>query len=978
MNRLTRNVLVLATLLAPAPALAQQTTGSIIGRVADEQGGAVPGAMVVATSGDTGFVRETITDAEGLYRLAALPVGQYDLVIELQGFTRVERNDVIVNVSRVTDLDAALRVAQVAETVVVTGDTPLIPTSSSGLGDVVDIARIESLPLNGRQFANLAATVPGVGLGFNSEVTKSSQYTPQISGGNGRNINYLVDGGDNNDDTTGGLLQLFPLEAIQEFNLMTHRFNAEYGRSNGAVLNVVTRSGTNDLRGSWFSLFRDDALNARTFSEKLSGVNKQAYRRYQYGGSVGGPIIRSRLHYFGAFERTQQDTRQPVNTGGVLPEADGVYPVPVRETMFTGKLTATLTPAQYLAIRYGRNANAQPSNAGPRNAPESWSRSRNTYDSANANHNWIVGESGLNELIVQYSDFHNGIPASGAGPSLLFPNGVRAGANPVAPQATEQRKWHLRDDVTVTRRGLGGLGHTLKFGVNWIHEPRLFTSTESLFEGQYTFTANNVTAPLREIVVIGGAAAANIPLDQYGLYAQDDWRLTDRLTLNLGVRWDYVDGVPLNQDGNPNFLAMQAAGRAGRFAGTALEDFGREPRGDKDNIQPRAGFSYDVRGDGRDVVRGGWGLYTDFAYTNANMLTAAFDAAGGSGIVFLASNPAGLRRPDGTWFRVDDSLSMIASQNLVNPNLPLLAGHVVSPRLEQPYTRQANIGWAHELGDRMAMTVDYVRVDGRNINTRLRPNALVNGRPALADLPIQPNAFQFRTAISKGRSQYDGLILGLSRRMSRGVEVNAWYTLSESTSDVGPAYDELDANLVQDVRDPFGPVQNGPTTRTDARHRATISAIVNAPWGVQVAPFFMYRSALPTHTFEGMDLNADGNVVDKTALAYRYTGLDEATGRATFEDAGVCETVSCSRRAPFSQLNLRVSRGFSLGGSVNLEAIAEVFNLFNAKNPFIPITTQRVSSAGVPLASFMQPTAYAGDFQQPEQRVGQIGFRLTF
>ena len=149
-------------------------------------------------------------------------------------------------------------------------------------------------------------------------------------------------------------------------------------------------------------------------------------------------------------------------------------------------------------------------------------------------------------------------------------------------------------------------------------------------------------------MVIGGAAAANIPLDLYGLYVQDDWRVTDRLTLNLGVRWDYVDGVPLDQDSNPNFLAMQAAGRAGRFAGTALEDFGLEPRGDKDNIQPRAGFAYDLRGDGRDVVRGGWGLYTDFAYTNANMLTAAFDAVGGSGPVFLASNPAGLRRPDGT------------------------------------------------------------------------------------------------------------------------------------------------------------------------------------------------------------------------------------------------------------------------------------------------------------------------------------------
>ncbi len=145
-----------------------------------------------------------------------------------------------------------------------------------------------------------------------------------------------------------------------------------------------------------------------------------------------------------------------------------------------------------------------------------------------------------------------------------------------------------------------------------------------------------------------------------------------------------------------------------------------------------------------------------------------------------------------------------------------------------------------------------------------------------------------------------------------------------------------------------------------------------------VSPFFTYRSALPTHTIEGLDLNADGNLVDKTAMAYRYTGLDESTGRATFEEAGPCETVNCSRRAPFSQLNLRVSRGFRLGSAMNLEAIAEVFNLFNAKNPFIPIATTRLSSPGVPQNGFMQPNAFAGDILQPEQRVGQLGFRLTF
>ena len=976
MTPMTRTALVLALLLAAVPAQAQQTTGAIAGRVTDEQGAAVPGATITASNPATGFVRSTPTDQAGAYRLPALPVGAYRVIVELQGFTTVEHPTIAVNIARVTDLDVTVRVAQLAETVTVSGRAPLISTSSSGLGEVVDLARIENLPLNGRQFANLAATVPGVGLGFHSDSTKTSQYSPQISGGNGRNINYIVDGGDNNDDTTGGLLQLFPLEAIQEFNVMTHRFNAEYGRSSGAVLNVVTRSGTNRLRGSWFTLFRDEALNARTVTEQSLGVDKSPYRRYQYGGSLGGPIVENRLHYFGAFERTQQDTKQPVNTLGLYPSLDGVYDVPVRETMFTGKVTATVTNAQHLSLRYARNQNSQPSNAGPRSLPEAWSTGRSHFNSVNGSHNWVATAAALNEVVVQYSDFRNAIPASTGGPAVFYPNGVRAGANPLAPQSTEQQKWQLRDDVTLAISGLGGIGHTVKAGVNWLHEPRLYTSTTALFQGMYTLTANALTAPVQTVQVFGGATEANTPIDFYGVYLQDDWRVSERLTLNLGVRWDYVAGVPLDQENNPNFRVMQAAGRAGRFDGTALSDFGLSTESDTDNIQPRAGFVYDLRGDGRDVIRGGAGIYTDFAYTAANQLFAAIDTVGGAGPVFMAQHPTGLVKRDGTLFRVGDSLDTIAHWNLVNPNLPLLQGLVVSPRLEQPYTVQSNLGWSHELGATTSFSADYVRVTGHDLHVRLRPNVLVNGRRALADLAIQPNAFSFRTAISEGESQYDALTLALRRRMSRGVDVNGSYTLSSSTSNIGTASDELDANLVQDIRDPFGDVQDAPNARTDARHRVTISAVVQAPWKVSVAPFFMYRSALPTHTFEGLDLNGDGNTVDRTSLAYKYAGLDD-NGRAMFEEDGTCDTVNCSRRAPFSQLNLRVSRAFGLPRGARVEAIVEVFNLFNAKNPFIPMTTRRLTGRTV-LPSFMQPDAYAGDFQQPEQRVGQVGFRVTF
>src|SRR5688572_28150659 len=300
----------LAIALAAPAALAQQTTGNINGRIVDDQGAAIPGVNVTGKNTQTGFVRSDVSDAEGVYRLTALPVGTYDITAELQGFSKFESKGIVLNVGQTLDVNVPLKVASLQESITVSGATPLIETSSSSVGGVVDVGRIENLPLNGRQFANAAITIPGVGLGYHSDPTKSTQYSPQIAGGNGRNVNYQIDGGDNNDDTVGGLLQLFPLEAIEQFNFVTSRYKAEYGRSNGGVMNIITKSGTNDLRGSWFTLYRDEAMNAKTETEKRAGADKQDYRRYQFGGSLGGPIVTNKAHYFGAFERTQQDTFQ--------------------------------------------------------------------------------------------------------------------------------------------------------------------------------------------------------------------------------------------------------------------------------------------------------------------------------------------------------------------------------------------------------------------------------------------------------------------------------------------------------------------------------------------------------------------------------------------------------------------------------------------------------------------------------------------
>src|SRR4051794_27654209 len=417
-------------LLACATAFAQQTTGIVTGRVLDQQGAAIPGVTVTAKSTTTGFTRTEVSDGEGVYRLSALPVGTYDVTIELQGFKTVSKKAIDVNVAQTQAVDFPLKVAQLAETVNVTGATPLIETTASAVGAIVDVKRIESIPLNGRQFANLAATVPGVGLSFHSDPTKSTQYAPLVNGGAGRNINYQIDGGDNNDDTVGGQLQAFPLEAVEQFNFQTQRFKAEYGRSNGGVLSVVTKSGTNLWSGSGFEFFRDKSMNALTETEKLPQINgtgpavKGDYRQNQFGGSFGGPIAKDQAHFFFAVERTNQDKTQVVNTQGLFPDKDGVFAVPYRETPFTGKVTANLSANQFLSVRYGRDTNSQPYNAAPNSTFDNWGDSSNKYNSFNLNHNWVLGGSKLNEFIFQYANFGNQILSRSNAPNETFPNGL--------------------------------------------------------------------------------------------------------------------------------------------------------------------------------------------------------------------------------------------------------------------------------------------------------------------------------------------------------------------------------------------------------------------------------------------------------------------------------------------------------------------------------------------------------------------------
>src|SRR5688572_4574889 len=468
MRRLGRLAAALLAVLIAIPSFAQGTTGTLTGSVTDDQGLALPGANVTVTNTSTGFSRSATTDETGTFRIAGLPSGSYEVKSELSGFAVQARKDVSVSVAATSTVDFRMAVAGLTDEMTVVAEAPLIDVKDSGVGEIITSAQIENLPLNGRQFGNLAALVPGVSLGFHTDPTKSTQFAPQVSGGGGRNINYLIDGGDNNDDTVGGLVQLFPLDSIGEFNFETQRFRADTGRANGGTIKVVTKSGTNEWHGALFDLVRNKSLNGKSFTEEANDLEKGDYKKHQFGASLGGPIVRDKTHFFAAFERIQQDTTQPVNTEGLFPDKDGVFDLPYRENMAVAKITHSLSTDHYLSVRYGFNNNSQPYGASPLSPPENWGLSKNTFHSVNANLNSVLGGGRLNEFVFQYSYFLNNIAENSNLPTEQFPNGVTIGQSVNTPQTTEQHKYQFRDDLTWTKGR-----HELKFGASFIYEPTL-------------------------------------------------------------------------------------------------------------------------------------------------------------------------------------------------------------------------------------------------------------------------------------------------------------------------------------------------------------------------------------------------------------------------------------------------------------------------------------------------------------------------
>jgi outer membrane receptor protein involved in Fe transport len=961
------SLLLLVSLLVPGLLLAQGSTGGTLRGVAtDSTGAPLPGVTVTATNNATGVTRTVVTTSDGSYRTPTLLPGVYTVVAELSGFATTTVREVELHVAEEREIGFTLRPAGVQESITVTADAPLIATTPA-IGTVVSTQELENLPLNGRQFANLASLAPGTSLGVNPDPTKPGQLVVALNGGVGRNVNYQIDGGDNTDDTIGGALQNFNLEAVQEFNIQTQQYKAEFGRSTGGVLSVVTKTGTNELGGSVYGFFRNKGLNSRTQAEENLNIDKQHYDRKQYGASLGGPIVRDLAHFFLTYDHTDRETGFGLDPKVtiIFPNVSPTLVVPYEDEMLSGKATWAISAGQQLQLRYGSQQYSDIYNAQPLSTPDNVGVLNSEYQSVLAGHTAQIGTSGVNDFLYQYSAFENSILPTTDAPTEVFGNGVNAGQNFNTPQTTEQIKHQFRNDFSFTTN-LGGSRHDFKTGVNWIHEPTLGGSFSSGLGGRYTYIGNDRSSGIKEIFFNQGASRFSIPVDQYSIYVQDDWHLTDQLTVNAGLRYDLWTGFDLDQSASPLWQALRSQTL---YNEDYLRDF-REGSGqvenDNNNWGPRLGFTYDLRGDARHIVRGGWGLYYDFPYTNATLLFPAIAVQSNFGTSYTHTSASGpILNPDGSMYQIGQPLP----PNQLKPGAPSLPGDVASPTIQAPQSAQASLGYSWQATSNLGLTFDLVNIQYRNIPFRFRANPFVDtngngkidtGEPRrFAQLGFTNN---FRIWYGEGEAEYYGANIGVRARVTDRLEMQGFYTWSEATGNVLAGADEFrltatthqpELGAVGDQSvNPFNPACDecfGPLN-TDARHRVTLSATVQAPFAINLGTVIRYRSGLPYTEWTGEDIDADGFAMDLPVGVSHVNNL---------------------RGDDMMQVDLRVSREFSMGGRFGVEALAEVFNLLNDNNPARFVGNRKANN-------FRQPTVWSGGPLQPEQRLLQLGVRFRY
>ena len=848
--------LALAIFLAGGKALAQTTQVTLEGTVTDEQGAPLPGATVAARNVETGYTKSATTKEDGRYIISGLQAGRYECEISIPGFAKEIRKGLAFAVGARLTIDFVLKQTTIEEEVTITAQSPIVETTKSEISGVVDRVKIDSLPLLDRDFGTLTLVKAGVAYESGDIRSNAQPYGSE---------DILTDGVSNEWVGRNTVNMAIPADAIQEFRVMTNQYEAEYGNSSGMVRSALTRSGTNQLRGRAAFFYRDELFDNVNYFVNHEGYQgrelskdeyeKAPYSHYNWSGNVGGPIIKDKAHFFLLYEGINHREYSTVTSPLVEQET---LPWDQTNNQVMLKLNYQLSEKNLFSFRYGLNR--------PRmndyciGGLFTKSTSYSQYD---INHdvqlNWTnyPSDNTMNEVRVFYSYYsYEMLPL--ADENSYFeqrPSGY-FGKYPTLPQEVPTKRYQFVDNFSLF---LGD--HSLKFGID-ASRVRSTGYVSQYVPGYYIFQTdapfdptNFFTYPL-VLAKSPKVADINSPYWEAAVFVQDSWRVTPRLTLNYGLRYNYYQVQFLDID----TLNIK-------------------------HFNPRFGFSWDPIGDGRTVIRGGIGTYSQNPQLNLGLLVGIMDQL----VVQYFFYPG---YPDP------------AVPNPFLPTIPPmdvpLSKYQGESNMVAPYTIQTTLGFQREFVTDLSVGFDLVWSKGQNFSRVENDNAIIPGTGFLRPDMTKADIFVFRM---NGRTDYKALYVTVSKRYSHGWSLDIAYTFSKSMADVE------DEQTGPFSYDPDGWERMYGPSDFDARHRLAVMGIVDLPLGFQLSGLAYYRSALPWTPFYLSDENLDSLVSD----------MEPGKNRNSRRGFGVYA------------INVRLSKYVNIE-RFRFQVFAEVYNVTNRDN----------------------------------------------
>jgi hypothetical protein len=980
---------------------AQIPSGSLNGRVTDSKDAVLVGARVTAVNTAQEDTRVTVTNGSGLYGLPDLPVGQYDLKIEAAGFATREVKGIVIEAGHSTTMDAQLVVANAGTTVEVNATASNVDLTQSMIQGQITSKTIENIPLNGRNFLELAYLIPGNRPAPTFDPTKTNTLEVSSAGGFGRGGNITVDGGDNNDEVVGGTLSNFPEDSVQEFQIATGRFTAEVGRSGNSIVNIVTKSGTNHYHGSAFFFERNRNLQAlpATFNRSLP---TPPFDREQYGGSVGGPFRHDRAWWFTSVE--YRDQNAAIQTGSRDFATDQIIntsaSAPLRDALWSSRVDTHLSKNNNLMLRYSFNrstdtAEATPSQNTPAFSAAERQNSLNRFNSLVADLISVISPSRVNDLSFHFDNFYNDIPpfpqdapttnpALGLTNELIFPD-LADGENFNLPQATHLNRYQVHDSLSWI---LGK--HTLRLGGEYQHytangEINVFGTGTIILVSDFGFAdlngdgqVNDLDIPIA-VALKSSAPVVPVPIptvfDSYVAgYAQDDWRVNPKLTLNLGLRWEYDSNLTGNSSAHDPCPSLTV--EPTKPCTWMANEINLKKTPDKKDFGPRVGFVFDPRGNGKTVVRGGYGIYYDRIILEAGAeelvqndraLTVTQFAGSSCSSPYVPGPPSlgACFAPLASFAAGTPTLASPFSGPHQTGGVGILA---MGPDAHHPLFQQFSLGAQQDAGNWL-LSADGLHVFAtrsiighllRNTNsTSPYVSCPGNNEPCTLTDPLSGITDNLTLLQSQAKSWYDGLIVSAEHRATRlghiGYQYNVSYTLSKtfdfSDDDQlanGNADEQVD--LVEGINNLR--LEKGYSV-TDERHRLTLYGEAELPKGFSLAPIYTFGSGVAADTFlpgtgsingsSGSRLpllprNAIGREIKNSgqlnAVIDRWNALPACPGTYPCLAGGTLQHVpgGINFFSPFSSLDMRLKKGFQIGERAKLSLTAEGFNLCNETN----------------------------------------------